>query len=258
MMSADGRRMLLRQGTRDVLLARIDQNYHGVHLFRLPGWTSPVPPIPFGQARRLGADPVRWAHWFASALTEPLHDGEWVLVTRDLPAYVLGDDLVRDHPTSYVDWFGAGWDGAVPLRPLSDVDAARVKAYRKLATEGVLPPVLLWGQSGLAGYLVLDGHDRLVAARAAGVTPPVLVLDRAADARWLPGATADHENALRHVDAEVARGQPGAEQAREALVRRFARLAASIPEEGGRTMAWPLSGGAEEWDRIAAAAGFVT
>lgn len=107
--------MLPRQGTRDLLLARVDRDDYGVRLFRLPGWTSPVPPIPFARAHRLGADPVRWAHWFASVLTEPPHDGEWVLVARTLPPYVLDTDLVRDHPLSYLDWFGDGWHGTVPL-----------------------------------------------------------------------------------------------------------------------------------------------
>lgn len=244
MLAADGRRMLLRQGTRDVLLARVDHDHYGVHLQVLPGWRSPVPPITVADARRLGGDPVRWAHWFADVLTEPLHDGEWVLTHRKLPPYVLGSDLVTTHPVSYLDWFGAGWQGAVPLRRLSDVDASRVKAYRKLGHD--LPPVLLCTQTGLDGYVVLDGHDRLVAARDAGTAPPVLVLARAGDGSWLPEATARHEELMRRVEAP----------AREALARRFAEVVAALPEETARTMAWPLPGGAAEWDRIAAAAGF--
>jgi hypothetical protein len=202
MLVADGRRMLLRQGARDVLLARVDDDHYGVHVQGLPGYRSPVPPVPFAEARRLGGDPVRWAHWFADRLTEPLHDGDWVLTERTLPQYVLGGDLVRE-PVSYLDWFD-GWQGAVPLRGLSDVDASRVKAYRKLGPE--LPPVLLWAQSGLDGYVVLDGHDRLVAALADGTSPRTLVLARAG--------------------------------------------------ESTRSVAWPLPGGADEWDRIAGAAGF--
>ena len=201
MLVAAGRRMLLRQGTRDVLLARVDRDHYGVHVQVLPGWRSPVPPVTVADARRLGDDAVRWAHWFADRLVDPLHDGDWVLSQRDLPPYVLGADLVRE-PVSYLDWFGDGWQGAVPLRPLSDVDSARVKAYRKLGPG--LPPVLLWAQSGLDGYLVLDGHDRLVAALADGTTPRTLVLSR----------------------------------------------------EPARSVAWPLPGGATEWDRVAAAAGF--
>ena len=242
-LSAAGGRVLVRQGTRDVLLARVDRDHYGVHVHVLPGWRSPVPPVTAAEARRLGGDPVRWAHRFADVLTEPLHDGEWVLTNRELPRHVLGGDLVRDHPTSYLDWFGAGWQGAVPLRRLSDVDGARVRAYRKLGKD--LPPVLLWAQTGLDGYVVLDGHDRLVAALADGTPPPALVLARAGDGSWLPEATARHEDLLRRADA----------RGRAVLARRFAELVAALPEETARTMAWPLPGGAAEWDRIAAAAG---
>jgi hypothetical protein len=244
MMSADGGRMLLRQGTRDVLLARVDHDHYGVHLRVLPGWRSPVPPVTAADARRLGGDPVRWAHWFADALTEPLHDGDWVLTNRSLPGHVLGGDLVRTYPESYLDWFGTGWQGAVPLRALSEVDSSRVKAYRKLGAD--LPPVLLLAQTGFDGYVVLDGHDRLVAALAAGITPPALVLARAGDGSWLPAVTARHEELMRRVD----------ERGRDALARRFAEVVAALPEETARTMAWPMPGGTAEWDRIAADAGF--
>jgi hypothetical protein len=65
-------------------------------------------------ARRLGADRMRWAHWFADRLTQPLHNGDWVLQTRSRAPYPLTGGLVRDHPASYLDWFGAGWHGTVP------------------------------------------------------------------------------------------------------------------------------------------------
>lgn len=242
MLVTEGRRMLLRQGTRDVLLARVDHDHYGVHVQVLPGYRSPVPPIPFAQARGLGGDPARWAHWFADRLTEPLHDGDWTLTERTLPRYVLDGDLVRA-PASYLDWFG-GWQGAVPLRPLSDVDSSRVKAYRKLGPD--LPPVLLWAQSGLDGYVVADGHDRLVAALADGTPPRTLVLTRAGDGSWLPALTSRHEELMNRVD----------DNARDALARRFAEVVAALPEESARSVAWPLPGGAAEWDRIAEAAGF--
>ncbi|MGB8939405.1 MAG: hypothetical protein WCD21_04060 [Streptomyces sp.] len=40
-------------------------------------------------------------------------------------------------------------------------DDPRVKAYRKQARDGTLPPVLLWWVSGLDCHLVLDGHAGL-------------------------------------------------------------------------------------------------
>jgi hypothetical protein len=56
--------------------------------------------------------------------------------------------------------------------------------------------VLLWAQSGLDGYVVLDGHDRLVATLADGTPPRTLVLARAGESArsmaWpLPGGSAE-------------------------------------------------------------------
>ncbi|MFF5725047.1 hypothetical protein [[Kitasatospora] papulosa] len=56
---------------------------------------------------------------------------------------------------------------------------SRVKAYRKQAREGTLPPVLMWWVSGLDCHLILDGHARLAAAIAESVEPPLLRLHRA-------------------------------------------------------------------------------
>ncbi len=250
MLVAAGGRMLLRHGNRDVLLARVDDNRYGVTVRRLPGWRSPVPPIRADVARAFGPDLTRWAHWFADHLRAPLHDGEWVLQSRVLPPYVLAGDLVREFPAAYLDWFVSGWNGAVPLRRLSEPTSGSVKAYRKLE---VLPPVLLWHQSGLDGYLVLDGHDRLIAAAVEQVQVPILILARAEDIRWLQTATAEHEAAIDLIDIQVAAGLSGANRLRDKNIRQFARMAASVGDELGRTMGWQLPGGVVEWDRIAAA-----
>lgn len=63
-----------------------------------------------------------------------------------------------------------------PLRAFSEPDGARVKAWRKHARDGTLPPVLLWFVRGLEMMVILDGHDRLRAAIAEGTVPPVLAL----------------------------------------------------------------------------------
>lgn len=68
--------------------------------------------------------------------------------------------------------------------PLSNPDAARVKAWRGLVREGCLPPVLLRWISGLKCCVVLDGHDRIVAVQAERVAPQVRILARAR-----PGST---------------------------------------------------------------------
>ncbi|MDX3235410.1 hypothetical protein PV392_06910 [Streptomyces sp. ME03-5709C] len=74
---------------------------------------------------------------------------------------------------------GELWE-ILPLRPMPGADDSRVKAYRKQAREGTLPPVLLWWVSGLDCHLILDGHARLAAAIAESVEPPLLQLHRTA------------------------------------------------------------------------------
>jgi hypothetical protein len=53
-------------------------------------------------------------------------------------------------PAGYLDWTD-GRQGVLPMRALPGPEGGRVKAYRKLAREGTLPPVLLWWISGLGG-----------------------------------------------------------------------------------------------------------
>lgn len=241
--------MLLRQNNRNVLLAQVQDNLYGIDLHRLPGWQSPIPPIRAAEARHLAGDPTRWAHKLAPHLTEFLHNGEWLLTWPELPSYTFTEDLIREE--TEIDWF-IGWNGTLPLRRLSDVDDSRVKAYRKLARDGTLPPVVLWWQSGFNGYFVIDGHDRLLAAREEAMTPPALVLSRASTSEWLPHATARHEEVIRHIEAQMANGAPHAATARETHIRRFAELATIVPNESARSVAWPLPGGVTEWERIAA------
>jgi hypothetical protein len=137
------------------------------------------------------------------------------LESRRLPQYSTRGDLVRDHPSVYLDWFGDGWNGLVPLRELPAENAGRVKAYRKQAADGTLAPVLLWWVSGFDGWLVLDGHCRLVAAQTEGIEPPMVQLSLA--------MTPDE-----HAEPAFARGV------------------------AVRTRAWPLRGGVPEWERTAA------
>jgi hypothetical protein len=83
------------------------------------------------------------------------------------------------------------------LREASSSSASRVKAWRKHARDGTLPPALLAWLSALDAYVVLDGHDRLHAAALEGAVPHAVSLHavrahglgeevrRAAEARYL-------------------------------------------------------------------------
>ncbi|MQY32911.1 hypothetical protein SRB17_08710 [Streptomyces sp. RB17] len=257
---ADGGRMLLRQSERAVLLGRVEEWNQGVYVSRYDGYRPPLPPI--GSA--LMRNPANWVHtyagWLAEAREGPLHDSRWLLGARSaFPPYVWhGEDFVRAWPHCHLDWSAAGWHGVVPLRPLSPEDAPRVKAYRKHARDGTLAPVLLWWVTALDGWLLLDGHDRAVAALAEGLTPPCVVLTRVPEEEdWRHTAdevTDSHEARLERLAARPA--APGIERQRETMLRAYADTLSSLPYEPARTRSWPLPGGAPAWDALAAAAMF--
>ncbi|MFJ4525927.1 hypothetical protein ACIP4Y_34195 [Streptomyces sp. NPDC088810] len=135
------RRLLLAQRSRPVLLAVVEEDDNGVEFRRTDAYRSPLPPLRAGTGRALAGHPDRWAHRFAAYLF-------------DAPG------------------------GA--LRRMPDPGDGRVKAYRKQARDGTLPPVLLWWVSGLDCHLILDGHAQLAAAIAESVSPPLLHLHRTA------------------------------------------------------------------------------
>ena len=139
--------------------------------------------------------------------------------------------------------------------PMPDADDSRVKAYRKQAREGTLPPVLLWWVSGLDCHLILDGHARLAAAIAESIEPPLLQLHRTLARDDLAART---EEAVGFYEHELARFAElsavhgttvpdGAATAGPQLVRLLNDL--NIAEQP--TCAWPLPGGETQWRRIA-------
>lgn len=248
----DGRRMLLRQEGRAVLLARVDADRDGVALIRRAGYRSPLPPL---RADDAGSGPERRGpdrrHQYAGLLADapdgPLHDGRWLLAERPtLPYGAWRQELPHTWPEAYLGWV-RGWNGVVPLRPLSAADAPRVKAYRRRAREGVLPPVLLWWVSAFDGWVILDGHDRAVAALAEDQEPESLVLMRGADdgtrASVLEATTAYYEERL----AALA---PEEEPARQALARSFGAAALAVQYDEEVTRAGPIPGGPAEWDAL--------
>ncbi|MGW2157615.1 hypothetical protein [Nonomuraea sp. NPDC001699] len=176
--AANGNRMVLSQGPDAVLFAKIDDDRGGVEYSRTENYRSPLAPLRAAETRAItepGQPPwyARWAHRFADALAAspigPFHEGRWVLSLRlageDVSADRWRSLLLVDHPDGSIDWFTGSWK-VMPLRQMSPPGHGRVQAYRKQAREGILPPALLWWFSGLHCYVILDGHDRLVAAFA--------------------------------------------------------------------------------------------
>ena len=282
MQAGSPRLMRLMTGEWPVVWARVESDHYGYWYLRRPTvGKSPglvVPPITAPEARSVKA-PVgspewirSWSRTFAKKLSEspasPLHAGRWWLVIgdvrdrdagwlstgvggRSLPAVCQLDRLAEQPSAGYADWdFGSTLE-PLATRPMSPPDDARVKAWRRAAREGYLPPALLMWISGLDRYVVLDGHDRIAAAIAEGRRPSVLVLC--------------HMHEQERV-ADRSRSQAVAvEVARQLAASRSSDLRPNIPfsvESGNRllieafddrpaltlvTRAWPLAGGASGW-----------
>jgi hypothetical protein len=177
-----------------ILWSKIEADYYGYELLRRASSTSLaiIAPIPFSLVRRhnitdSNCSDQRWARSFLSMLqrsyASPLSNGQWRLapyqdgkILRAIPSAML-EKIVLQKSQGYVQWdFG---DSLYPitLRTMSDANSSRVKAWRKHARAGTLPPVLLYWISGLATRVVLDGHDRLQAAYLENVAAPALSLD---------------------------------------------------------------------------------
>ncbi|MEU1212488.1 hypothetical protein ABZ424_08525 [Streptomyces sp. NPDC005790] len=261
-------RLLVSQRARPVLLAVVDEHLQGVDFWRTDEYRSFVPPLRADVARALAGSPERWAHRFARYLVDspgsPLHEGRWLLSCESplrrwrhadvSHAEYWSSMLVEGHPDGYIDWFvHSGSLEVLPLRPMPDADDSRVKAYRKQARDGTLPPVLLWWVSGLDCHLILDGHARLAAAIAESVEPPLLQVHRT-----VPGDDLDAriDESVGFYEDELARFAAlrgvhgptvpdGAATAGPQLVRRLHDL--HTAEQ--LTWAWPLPGGENQWRR---------
>ena len=255
--TADGGRWLLRQRERPLFLGRLDGDgcCHDLALHRFDGHRSPVPPL---RAARQRSD-VNWVHQYARCLEDssdsPLHEGRWSLSGRSYFAPgIWTTDFVQEWPNGSLELYcGGGWHGILPLRRLSPPDAPRVKAYRKHAREGTLAPVLLWWVTFLDGWLILDGHDRAVAASAEGTQPECVELRR------VPDETDWRRTADELTEAHVQRMRQLAEHSvhqRATLERGFGDTLSSLPYDDAPTPTWPLPGGAPAWDDLAARAMF--
>jgi len=215
----------------------MEKYYAGVWVLRRETLESPriVEPIRARDARAR-TSMSDWTRYFAGGLERsarsPLLCGTWHLAElRPAPGsaghaglLVAPDDygpLLRGGPPlarglaraltqprlKFHEWSTSSTrDFVVPLRAFSDLGSARVKAFRKLTRDGTLPPILLWYVRGLEAPLLIDGHDRLSAAIAEGVTPDVLILWQSTERvyegseAWATHATQKYERAHQHAD----------------------------------------------------------
>ena len=198
---APWRQRLVRGGV-PVIWTRTEAWLQGFWMLAEPLASSPgvLPPFKAAEARARARDPGRWLHAIRAALLStshgPLRAGRWRL--RWVPPNVAGDASERQRrsftralreafapPGPRLEHFSLIVEElrCVVLRRPSSPDAPRVKAWRKHARAGSLPPVVLWELATLDGYVVLDGHDRACAALAEGVDPPIVVLEQWAEDR---------------------------------------------------------------------------
>jgi hypothetical protein len=275
---AVGRRIRVVSGAQVLLHARPGPAYRGVTLLR--GAEAAPSPWPHLGPRDVAAvsrnaDPGDGLAWFdawaryivrllnapALRLAGPLHRGTW----RVEPAALLRPDagapppghravFAPDHdttgfgldaasPLSFESWWLNGSGALLPMRAASPAEAGRVKALRKLARAGTLPPLVLLFVSGLDMYLLLDGHARLRAGLLEGRLPPALALSRVRYFPYAPDprrdtALAGMERALDHAQGP-------------ATIERLNRSVLALFAEGdwrARTRGWPVPGGAGAWD----------
>jgi hypothetical protein len=279
-----GRRRLMRlmAGAWPLLWARVEDDHHGYWYVRRelaersPGLV--VPPLTAVEARgcseSMGSEAWyrAWAKFFARKLEEsamsPLHAGRWWFAPAKahlgpagwrhishrgpaIPPVCHLDGVAEQRAQDYAEWdFG---DDLPPLamRSMSSVEEDRVKAWRRGFRQGALPPALLMWISGLDRHVILDGHDRVLAALAEGATPPVLTVLRVQE-RQVDRDTGKARSIAEEVSAQLlAARDPDLRPRRPFTVEAANRLLIEgyddRPHLSLVTRAWPLDGGARTW-----------
>lgn len=265
---SNGGRIRLRTTDRTLMWGRVWDGFWGVTLVRSRSEASPdiLPPFRAHDARRR-SNVDAWLHPLAQALVEsprsPLVAGTWQLCglvadgSRKDVFVVPGQPSTHELGYTACEVLAAAADAVVrdevfgphgswlvwPLRAPSGPDAPRVKAWRRHAREGALPPIVLWSVSGLQSHLLVDGHDRLVAAALEGVTPSVLTLVRVVEPPPAPGDAARTAAVYEQWLDAIEMSPRGRVAFNERLVRAFAPLPLAAP-----TLARAKPGLDDEWD----------
>jgi hypothetical protein len=206
-----------------------------------------------------------WAFRFAEALSGgsgggPIGRGSWWIERAEIVApnewvsefqragmsfsLVEADaDQMAGSGIVEIEWGISGTNAYLPMRALNEKDEGRVKAFRKLALDGSLPPVLLWWHSGLQCSVVLDGHVRFESFRSAGVPARALLLS---SVRPVGGAGATEQSRAeraaqfdRHIADPVVKNR--------VLMNLYGETVSHRAVTAART----LRGGVAEWDREA-------
>ncbi len=265
-----------------LLWGRVDADYYGYSSLRSAEGLSAhsiLAPIPFEDARRhASANPMEcsrtWARAFARELllspSSPIWNGP--MFVGPTPGF-LGNARPRIRTTGRIGVpaaMGLGdvptlpahgateWDfgdplAPLPLRNLSLETSGRVKAYRKLVREGCLPPLLLLWITGLDRYVILDGHDRLLAALLEGKAPSCMAVLGLSEHSY-PKDTKRNAVMVAQIERSLALAQKPIEGTRprrgftiDDANRLLVEAFDDRPSLYLASRAWPLEGGAESW-----------
>jgi hypothetical protein len=269
--AASGRRVRIVAGGAPILWGRVERYHGGVWWLREEDRAPVIGPIDAPVVRTApDGDRDEWyAHWARHLLGElvrshrsPLDGGDWELRRAiDARAEERKEDLtvvenleagVPPGTHGFEDWGISGSGGILGRRPPSPGDNGRVKAWRKRARDGTLPPVLLTFVTAFDMHLVLDGHDRLQAALLEGQWPPMLTLTPIVE---LPHPTSP--DVREAVTFEYERRMRDSAIPRE-LATRLGHMLSQVHRAPGHTVsrsrAFPLAGGAAAWDAEVTAA----
>ncbi len=147
-------------------------------------------------------------------------------------------DAITEEP-----WVQLETCGVIPLRKSSSPDSGRVKWYRKLAREGCLPPIFLYHHVGLISWLVVDGHDRLLAARLEDIAPTFVGIS---SSRLVTMSSPDPSRL--EIEEVLAKQLDQASNPR--VIDGINRRLISLYQEAdwlARTQGVPLTGGIDDW-----------
>lgn len=100
-------------------------------------------------------------------------------------------DCIKDEKLEYVDWWVSGSGKLINTRH-PDGESGRVKWWRKKVKEERLPPILAWYLNCLDAYIIIDGHDRLLASIIEDKPPEIIVAYSAHEIEF------PHDESVRH------------------------------------------------------------
>lgn len=215
-------RIKLVTGDKNLFWATIIKEYAGVWLVKtfcdLSVLDMPVQPIQSSdiEARKdLRKDEwlKSWSRFFIEQLENNtasfLYNGLWLLgpcfATSDKNDWqcmssthsrYMGTDVVyhvkealKTDEVELISWWLNGSGKLINLKK-SQADAGRVKWWQKKVREGRLPPILVWYLSCLDAYIIIDGHDRLMASILENQPPELIAISSAQEIQFPPDVIA--------------------------------------------------------------------